>query len=333
MKALVTGANGFVGSKLAEALLRRGDDVHGLIRARSDLRFLKEIPIHLHIGDITNPDSLIEPMKGVEVLFHVAGLASDWGSLEHFRRINAQGTVNVLQAAKSAGVRKIVHVGTVAIMGFGRINVTEDSPRLPTSFPYVISKLEGEQAALEFASSNGLPLTVIRPGDVYGPHDRTWMLPMLTEMEKGKMGHVSGGRAELAPIYIDNLTQALLLAAEQGRGENQAFFITDGVHITWREIVRRLAELMGLKEPKLSVPYPIGYGVALVMEGVYKLFRIERAPLLTTYRIMHGGKDFHFKIDKARRILGYAPDQDIDSHLRKTIEWYQKYKKTESESL
>ncbi len=326
MKILVTGANGFIGSKLGQKLLQDGHDVRGLARQSSDLTFLKGIPLQLHYGDITQPETLGVPMNGVEVVYHVAGLASDWGSLELFRRINVQGTLNVLEAAKKAGVRKVVHVSSVAVMGFGRINVAEDMEPLPTHFPYVISKLEGEQAAVRFAREKGLWLSVVRPGDVYGPHDRTWMLPMLTEMDKGNMGHVAGGYAELAPVYIDNLIHGLMLAAERESAKGEVFFITDGVHITWREIVNKLVKLMGLREPKLSVPFAVGYGAAVTLETIYKILSIKTAPLLTTYRVTHGGQNFHFRIDKARRLLGYDPDQNIDKHLAATVAWYRAFK-------
>lgn len=322
MNILVTGANGFIGSKLCEKLLALGHDVRGLVRASSDLSFLESIPIQQFTGDITRPETLTEPLQNVDQVYHVAGLASDWGSMALFRRINVDGTRHMLEAAQKAGVQKFIHVSSVAVMGFGRTNVTEEMDPLPTKFPYVISKLEGERLALDFARQHGLALTVIRPGDVYGPHDRTWMLPMLTEMDKGNMGHVAGGRAELAPVYIDNLIQALRLAAEKDAANGEVFLITDGIHITWREIVNKLARLLDVPEPKLSVPFPVGYAAAVSMEVVYRLLGIKKAPLLTTYRITHGGKDFHFSIDKARRVLGYDPDQDIDKHLQATVAWY-----------
>lgn len=328
MKTFVTGANGFIGSKLCERLLHSGHDVRGLVRASSDLTFLANIPIQRYFGDITRPETLTEPMRDVDVVFHVAGLASDWGSLQLFRQMNVEGTLNVLEAARQAKVRKVVHVSSVAVMGFGRTNVTEEMPPLPTKFAYVLSKLEGERAALDFARQHNLPLTVIRPGDVYGPHDRTWMLPMLTQMDRGNAGHINGGRAELAPVYVDNLVQGLILAAETGKGDGDVFFITDGIRITWKEITAKLCRLMDLPEPKLSVPYGVGYAAALGLELLYKLARSTKAPLLTTYRVTRGGKDFHFSIERAQRILGYQPDQDIDKHLQATVAWYQEYKKS-----
>lgn len=319
---LITGINGFIGSNLAERLLKEGWKVRGLVRKTSDLKFLKGMDIEYFYGDITEPNTLCEPMKGVQQVFHVAALSSDWGHFETFYKINVDGTLNVARCAAQSGVERMVYISTVAMYGFGRLNVKESDVKLHTDFPYCETKKIAEEKVFEFVKESGLRLTAVKPGNVYGIKDHTFIEKYLDALETGKVGYVDGGARKTCPVYVENLIDGIMLASEKEEAIGETFFITDGLDITWKEFTDKLAIEMGLKEPKNSFPFFLAYAAAYLLEFIYKGLDTKEPPLLTRYRIYNGGKDYTFSIEKACKILGYEPKIGLDEAIKRTVNWY-----------
>jgi len=316
---LVTGANGFIGSHVVERLLRDGGKVRGLVRASSDLTFLEGVDVELARGDITDRASLNEPMRGVEIVVHVAGFVSDWDPRGECLSVNVHGTRNVIEAARAAGVRRLVHISTAALHGFpGARNQDESAPMPETSFAYCESKKQAEREI--FAS--GLEATAIRPGNVFGPRDHTFIDKYAQALEQGKGGYIGGGRSWTCPAYVENLADAIVLACFEAAAAGEAFLVTDGLDIDWRTFTEKLADELGVKRPRLSVPFWLGYPVAAVMEGAYKVAGAANSPLLTRYRVCNGGRDYHFSIANARRVLKYEPKVGLEEALHRTVRWY-----------
>lgn len=324
--ALVTGINGFIGSNLAARLIKEGWKVRGLVRKTSDLKFLQGLDIEYFYGDITEPSTLTAPMNGTDVVFHVAALSSDWGPYEKFYKINVEGTMNVARAAHDAGVERMVYVSTVAMYGFGRLDVKESDEKLQTDFPYCQTKSIAEEQVFKFANESGLRLTAVKPGNVYGINDHTFIEKYIDAMITGKVGFINGGVHKTCPVYIENLLDGIMLAAEKNEAIGETFFITDGMNISWKEFTDRLADELKLKKPKASFPFIIAYALAAILEFVYNAFDSKNPPLLTRYRITNGGRDYTFSIEKARRILGYEPKVNFDESISRTVNWYRKYK-------
>jgi len=322
MQALVTGANGFIGSNLVKYLLEKGISVTALVRKTSDLRFLDGLDVRLTYGDITDSDSLQSPMKGMDWVFHVAGLASDWGPYQRFYDINVTGTKNVVTAAAAAHVKRIIHISTVAFHGFGYQNIHEDYAVAKNLIPYAETKYLAEKWLFEFTKDKKIEATAIRPGNVFGPNDHTFMEKYLTAIQRKQAPQINHGKSKTCPVYIENLVDAIYLAARQPEAVGEAFFITDGLDITWNEFNNKLAEALNTKMPSISIPYGLGYAVAALIEGSYKLLGIKSEPFLTKYRINNGGKDYHFSIEKAGRLLGYKPRVDIDEAVKRTVKWF-----------
>lgn len=320
--ALITGINGFIGSNLAERLLKDGWKVHGLVRKTSDLKFLKGFDIEYFYGDITEPSTLDVPMTGINQVFHVAALSSDWGHYEKFYKINVDGTMNVARAAHKAGVDRMVYISTVAMYGFGRLNVKESDEKLHTDFPYCETKKIAEEKVFAFAKESGLKLTAVKPGNVFGIKDHTFIEKYLDALKSGKVGYVDGGARKTCPVYIENLVDGIMLASENDLAIGETFFITDGLDITWREFTDKLADEMGLDRPKSSFPFFLAYAVAVVLQFIYSALDTKEPPLLTPYRIFNGGKDYTFSIEKAKRVLGYSPKVNLDESIKRTVNWY-----------
>ncbi len=326
MKILVTGANGFIGSNVVKRLLNEGHEVNALVRKTSDLSFLKELDVHYFYGDITQYNSIEPAVKGCDKVIHVAGLAADWGPYEKFEKINFKGTINVAKAAAAAGVKRFVYISTVAFHGFGKTNVTEDDPPAKNLIPYAETKLLAEQWLWEYAKVVPMEITAVRPGNVYGINDRTFISKYLDAMLSGKFAEINHGKAKTCPVYVENLVDIILLVMEQTKAVNNAYLATDGLDITWHEFNTQLAEKMGIKPTFSSIPFGLALIAAKTYYGIHTLLNLKTEPFLTPYRIYNGGLDYHFSIQKLKDHFNYHPKTDLDTALEKTVTWYKQHK-------
>lgn len=321
-KVLVTGANGFIGSNLVKLLLNKGYKVQVLVRKTSNLKFLDGLDIEFFYGDIVDVDSLIKPMNGVDLLFHVAGLAFDWGPYDHYHKVNFIGTQNVAKAAEKAGVKRMVHISTVAFHGFGYFNISEDYPKANNLIPYAETKYLAEEWLFNTYKNTPMEVTAIRPGNVFGTNDHTFIEKYIDALEKGQMAYVNGGKSKTCPTYIENLIHGIYLSSQSPNAVGEAFFITDGLDINWKTFTDTLANAMGLKPPKLSTPYALAHGIAGILEFVYRTLGIKKDPFITRYRVNNGGKDYHFSVEKAKKLLGYEPLVTFEESIKTTVNWY-----------
>lgn len=325
MRVLVTGANGFVGAMLCRKLIERGDQVVGLVRETSDLSLLESIPIIKVIGRLDDTASLKKAVHNIQVVYHVAAAVSDWGSLEYFRKINVEWTQYLLQTSKEAGVRRFVFVSSVAVHAFlGIEDMDENAPQQPNPFPYGRSKQEAEVLVLSYNTLPDFETTIVRPGDVFGPGDRTSLLKMKDMLLKGQMLLLDHGRTLGAFTYVENLVDGIILAGNHPKAPGEAFIITDGIKLTWKSYFKRLTEALDLPEPKGSIPGWLAQLIAELLEFIYKTFRLKRRPPVTKYLIAHLRHDVHFSIHKAENRLGYHPNVPIENAIRRTAEWFKK---------
>ena len=332
---LITGVNGFIGSHTAKRLLQEGHLVRGLVRTSSDRGFIRGLDIELVTGDIVDPGSLEKHLRGVDVVVHIAGLASDWGPYKKFYDVNMRGTRNIALAAARNRVRRFVHISSAAVHGFGGFRDADETfPMADTPFPYCETKKTAEQWLFDFARTTEMEVTAIRPGNVFGPNDHTFIEKYLDALIAGKIAYIDGGRHRTCPVYIENLVEGIMRACFETAAAGEAFLITDGLNITWKEFTGHFADQLKVKRQQISVPYPLAYGLAFSFEVIYKLFRVSTPPLLTRYRISNGGRDYHFSIEKARRLLHYEPSVKLDEAVQRTVDWYRERKKKQcSENL
>jgi len=322
-RALVTGANGFVGAALCRKLVEQGIRVRGLVRRTSDLSALADLPVELIVGALDQPATLREACTGVDTVFHVAATASDWGTLESFRRVNVEGTRGMLDAAVSGGAGRFLHVSSVAVHSFtGAQDMDENSPQLPTTFPYCQSKREAEAVVRSYQAQGNIATTIVRPGDVYGPGDRVSLLKLAPLLERGWLLQVDGGRRLGAFAYVENLADGIILAATADCAIGETYVLTDGLRLTWNDYLRRLCAALDRPPPRGSVPSRPAYVVAAMLETAYGAMGIASRPPITRYLVTHLSKDFHFSVAKAERELGYAPRIDLETAISRTAQWY-----------
>jgi dihydroflavonol-4-reductase len=306
MRALVTGATGFVGAAVARALLNSQWQVRVLARSGSDRSNLRGLPVQVHEGDLNQPASLQPGLEGCEALFHVAADyrlgARDPAQLY---RTNVEGTRAILTAARAAGVRRIVYTSSVATVGIPK-DGTPGEERTPVALENMIghykrSKFLAEEVARE-AARDGASLVIVSPSTPVGPGDikPTPTGQLVLDAAAGRMpAYVDTG---LNIVHVDDVAAGHLLAYERGRpGER---YILGGQDMSLREILAQIAAIVGGKPPRVRLPYGAVLPMAYIAEGLAKL--TGRSGRLTLEGVRMSRKLMFFSSAKAMRELGYS---------------------------
>ncbi|MBK9967250.1 MAG: NAD-dependent epimerase/dehydratase family protein [Holophagales bacterium] len=308
---LVTGATGFLGGRLTAALVSRGYRVRALSRRTSGLDALERLGVEVVRGDLADQLSLVRAANGVGLVFHAAGRVSDWGPRDAFLRANAEGTRNVVAACQQAGVRRLVHLSSLTVLGLprdGRVISEETPPALPASGDfYTESKLAGERSVREAHGLHGLSTTVVRPGAIWGPGDPNVVPRIVRLLRRGAMPYVSGGRNLLGLSYVDNLVLGLILAGQTDAAAGQLYHVTDGEEITAHEAIDAIADALRVERPRVSLPYWAVLGAAALVEASASVLRSSHPPPLTRYGVRFVSCHARYDVGKARRELGYEP--------------------------
>jgi dihydroflavonol-4-reductase len=321
MRALVTGAAGFLGSNVVRALLDRGYDVRALVRPESDLRNLAGLSIELSTGDVRDPASVRRALAGCPLVFHVAALYSFWvRPRQAIYATNVDGTRHVLQAAWDAGAERVVYTSSVASLGLRADGTSADEttpvdPRGPAS-DYKKSKCLGQEIALEFAR-RGLPVVIVNPTFPVGPYD-TKPTPtgrVITDFLNRRMpAYVDTG---MNVVAAEDVARGHLLAAEKGRkGE---CYILGGENVTMKRLLELLAEITGLPTPRVRLPYlPI---LGLSYASALGALVTRRTPRLTPTTVRLSLHPMYYDSRKAVEELG-LPQTPAREALRRAVEWF-----------
>lgn len=322
---LVTGATGFIGSHLAERLVERGVRLRCLARPTSDTSLLEALGVELAVGDLTDATSIARAVRGCRHVFHCAAHVSDWGTVEEITRVNVVGTRVLLAAALRASVRRFVHFSTTDVYGYpGAPAASETQAHAGFRNWYAETKLAAE-GEVRRAGEQGLQTVILRPATVYGPRSVEVVAAIAEAIRAGTMLLIDRGRAVAGLSYIDNLIDAAVLALESDAASGQAFNVTDGVAITWRQFTDDLAGGLGCKPPRWTLPYRTAVAISYLLEQGYRLVRratgLTTRPLLSRQAVHVLGKDQSFSNRKARELLAWSPRVDYPSGIETTLAW------------
>lgn len=318
MTALVTGASGFLGGRLAQVLASRAGSVRVLARPSNDLSHLGDLPIEVVRGDLSRQPVLEAAMRGVTHVFHCAAASTDWASWSTYHGSNVQGTENVLRAAAgSPDLERFLHVSTTDVYGYPIKVCDESNPLVDVGLPYNRTKIFGERAVW----ASGLPVTVVRPATIYGPRSVTFGTDIAKLLRQRLMATIDGGRASGGFLYVDNAVDALILAATARESIGRAYNLADGSGVTWKTYVDRMADGLGLPRPWIDLPSGGARALAWAMEAPHRFLRIPGRPLLTRHAVCLLARDQEYPNERARRELGFRAAVGFDEGMARTISW------------
>ncbi|HEX6497091.1 MAG TPA: NAD-dependent epimerase/dehydratase family protein [Acidobacteriaceae bacterium] len=323
---LVTGASGFLGGRLAQMLVERGETVRVLARASSDLQHLSHLQIQIERGDLGDVAALDLAMRGVRVVYHCAACSTDWAPLAAYRAANVAGTQNLLDAAlRARTVDRFLHVSTTDVYGYPRVPCDESGPLRDAKLPYNRTKIQGEAAVWRAHREHGVPVTVVRPATIYGPRGKDFVVEIAKLLRQKLMLLICNGRTGGSPrggfTYVDNVATAMMQAAMHPATLGRAYNISDGTGTTWREYTNALADALGYKRPWLRLPFPAAMALAPVMEGVQRALRLPGRPLLTRHAVHLLGQDQEFPAVRAREEFGFAPQVSFADGIARSAVW------------
>ena len=324
MTTVVTGATGFLGSALVTELVKRQQPVRILARDEQKARQQFGDAVAISQGDITDAAQVQRAVDGATTLYHLAGrLYHPSIPAELYSQAHVEGTRILLRACQGqTQLQRIVHVSTTGVYGVtGERPAAEDAPFAPTN-PYEATKLEGEQLALKAYQEQGLPVTVVRPGLVYGPGD-LHLLSFFVSINKGQFRVIAGGNALLHPIYIDDLLDAFLLCAERPQAPGRSYNIAGERPVSVRELAIAIAHAQGRELPPGSIPLWLA-NFASDIFAITPGIRGEHAPL-TRSRVQFLTHSRIYDISQARSELGYTPKIALEEGMELTAAWYYKH--------
>jgi nucleoside-diphosphate-sugar epimerase len=314
--AFVTGGSGFIGGALIRRLVADGWTVRALARSEASAAKVQMAGAEPVMGDLDDVQAMRAGAEGCEYAFHAAASLGEWGKRDDFVKGNVNGTCNALEACRQAGVRRFVHVGTEAALLVGQplMNADETVPLRPDSKAhYSATKAMAEQAVIA-QNGDGFETVALRPRLVWGPGDTT-ILPALKEaVDEGRFAWLGGGKHKTSTTHVDNVVEGLVLAATKGT-PGEAYFVTDGEPVVFRDFVTQLLDTAGVEAPKRNMPVGLARAVAAIAEGSWNLLGRTSTPPLTRLAVWLSARECTIDISKARRELGYEPVKTVEAGM------------------
>ena len=324
MNALITGGTGFIGSRLALRCLAGGHSVRILGQENTpaesfNRKLVEEKGAEVILSSVTDEEVLADLLKGIDVVFHLAAAQHEVNVPDQrFWAVNVKGTANLLEASANAGVKRFVHGSTIGVYGFAMDGlIDEDSPLDPDNI-YGRTKLEGEKVVLSFKEK--LPVAIIRIPETYGPGDQR-LLKLFKVIHKGVFFMIGNGNNLHHLIYVDDLIDALFLAAENPGATGNIFVVAGKAPATTNEMVALIAERVNGKIPVYRAPLSVFLFLAAIVEKMFQPFGIK--PPIHRRRMDFFRKSFTFSQEKAEKILGFQPKVGLPEGISLTAAWYQ----------
>ena len=322
MNVLVTGATGFVGIHLTRRLVQDGHAVRILARSAASASRVSALEAEVVIGDVTDPAAIDCAVAGAEIVYHLAGAFQGVRADAQYWRVNVDGTRYVIEAALRHGVRRLVHCSTSGVHGPSTNGpLTEESPLAHSPWNlYEVTKAAGERLVLSAAREHGLDAVVFRPAAIYGPGDLR-LLKLFRAIAKRRFVMLGDGQPQYHTVYIDDLIDGILQCAGRPEALGEAFILAGPRATSIQELVETIAEAVGTSVPRWRLPVGPVYAAGVLCEWACKPLKI--APPLHRRRVDFFRYHRLFDSAKAKRLLGYAPQVDLQTGIERTARWYQ----------
>jgi nucleoside-diphosphate-sugar epimerase len=315
MTTLVTGATGFLGGRLAQRLRAEGQPVRALVRPGRACGALQALGVETVPGTLEDADAVNRAAAGARTVFHCAALVSDWGRAAEFHAANVVGVRHVVEACRRAGVERLVHVSTTDVYGYPDAPVDEDAPMVARGFAYGDTKIAGECLVWAAAREQGLPVSVVRPASIYGPGSGAFVEEPAALLRAGVMFRLGGTPKPMGLAHVDNVVDALRLAASRPEAPGRAYNVHDGLPTSFDEYVDRLADELGYNRPRWQLRYRHARAAGRLCEVAWRTLRLAGRPPLTRMAADLVGTHQGFATERIRRELGFVPAVGLDEGM------------------
>jgi nucleoside-diphosphate-sugar epimerase len=318
MRVLVTGATGFLGRRLAAALVEQGHQTRVLVRASNENDADIAEGAEVWRGDLRDLASVNAACEGMEVVQHAGAISSPWGPQSEFFATNVGGTRAIVEGCRRNGVRRLIYVSSPSVVfdGQDQHNLTEAAPYPVTSVSvYTHTKKLGED--LVNAASGGLETVILRPKAIFGPGDRALLPRLLATARTGRLPMIGDGRNLVDLTYVDSVVEALRLAMTADAAVGKTYHITNDEHPLLWHLVRRILRELKLPPPRLRISLPAALAAAGAMEQVARVTGKE--PTLTRYSALILARTQTYNIAAAKHDLGYRPPVSLEKGIEQTL--------------
>jgi len=321
-RVLITGATGFLGQEVARRLVAGGAAVRALVRPATDAAALGALGVAIVRGDLRDTWSIEDAVRDIDLVIHMAAVHRG-GAIRRtdFWQVNAEGTKRLLTAAVKSQVRRFVYVSTAGVLGdVGRDRLgTEDDPARPRDL-YELTKWRGEQAVRRIAHTDGIEAVILRPSALYGPGE-TRFAKLFRPIAHRRFILIGSGRKRLHFLHRDDAADGILRAARLGPARGQTFLLAGDGPVSILDFVHLVARVLGVPPPTARVPYAPVRALAVLTEGVCRPLGIS--PPLYRRRLAFFDTERAYSIEKARAVLGFAPEVELERGLTELAAWYQ----------
>lgn len=316
MRVFITGASGFVGRAIVLRLGRDGHDLTALLLPKeagpdwSGVRCVR--------GDITRPETLVNAMDGMDAVIHLAGAVGYGVSWAQCRRLNVEGTNNVIRVAVALGVRRFIHMSSVSV--YGRVSgkrLGEEAPMKKINDPYGDTKIEAEQVVRTFEEKGKLDATVIRPTMIYGPGDRLFLPKIIENLAAGRARIIGRGDHAVDAIHVKDAADFVSLVLTRPDTIGRTYNLNHPNNPYWHQFIAATAVALGVPVPDRRIPYHLAIVLAGVLELTAKL--TGKPPLVTRYGVRNVGRPYDYSTRRMTRELGFQPKIDLIDGIRECV--------------
>jgi len=324
VKALVTGATGFLGGALTRRLSGMGWQVAALGRNAAKLKELEMSGMRVLQADLKDKEKMSDACKDQDIVFHCAALPSPWGNFEAFYQANVIGTRNVIRGCEEHKVRRLVYVSTPSLyFGYASRTDVKETDSLPEPVSnYAATKILAEQE-LDEAFARGLAAIAIRPRALFGPGDTVIFPRLIPRLQSGRLPVLGDGENVVDLTYIDNVVDALLLCAESPENTlGKKYNISNGEPVKIWKLIERICAELNLQPPQRKISYQTANAAASVIEFVYRLIPTQPEPPLTRMSVSMLAHSTTLDISAARNELGYQPRVSVDEGVQRFMKWW-----------
>ncbi len=322
-KILVTGASGFLGTRLVELLAQKGYPVRAFVRKLSNTKKLKACGVEIFFGDVADPESLRPAFNGIDIVVHAA--ADTAGNEREGEWSTIRGTQNILQLCLQAGIKKLIYISSCAVYGVADYRegavVAEDMPleRFPEKRGfYSWAKLKADQVIAEAISQGSLPIVSLRPGTIWGPGGEVFTPMMGFSLGNKLFAVIGNGKFTLPFVYIDNLVEAIIKGIEKQDSSSGIYNVVDPERITKREYVNKLVKKLYPAATCIYIPYSLLYSAVYIQEMLFSF--MGRKPFLTRYRLTSSQKSILYDSSKIQKELGWTPSVSAEEGIKRVLD-------------